>query len=187
MLKIYGMTLKTIGPSETILHDIILSSFIQIMGCFLFNAYPSPEPMPIYCPWDRGTHTDVGNDNTWMPTLAPGKSNPIWLQWHRPLLAYEMACHLFHVKSYANQQRILVAVNIYYSYTTGHEFLPWIKSISNELDIICHVFASQLSGYCDDTANGLWRRWKNIKWASEAQDDVWRSSFLASFMYCYVM
>ena len=26
---------------------------------------------------------------------------------------------------------------------------PWIKSISNELDIICHVLASQLSGHCD--------------------------------------
>ena len=26
---------------------------------------------------------------------------------------------------------------------------PWIKSTSNELDITCHVFASQLSGHCD--------------------------------------
>ena len=34
---------------------------------------------------------------------------------------------------------------------------PWIKTISNEIDIICHVFASQLSGHCDVIANRLWR------------------------------
>ena len=58
----------------------------------------------------------------------------------------------------------------------------WIKSISNELDISCHVFASQLSGHYDVIANRLWRHQQNVKRASETRDDVWRSSFLASFM-----
>ena len=40
---------------------------------------------------------------------------------------------------------------------------PWIKSISNELDINCHVFASQLSGHCDVIANRLWRHQQNVK------------------------
>ena len=57
-----------------------------------------------------------------------------------------------------------------------------IKSISNELDITCHVFASQLSGHCDVTANRLWRHQQNVKRASETRGDVWRSSFLTSFM-----
>ena len=34
---------------------------------------------------------------------------------------------------------------------------PWIKSICNELDIIIHVIASQLSGHCDVISNRLWR------------------------------
>ena len=46
---------------------------------------------------------------------------------------------------------------------------PWIKSISNELDIICHVFASQLSGHCDVIANRLWRHQQNVKRASETR------------------
>ena len=40
---------------------------------------------------------------------------------------------------------------------------PWIKSISNELYITCHVFASQLSGHCDVIANRLWRHQQNVK------------------------
>ena len=59
---------------------------------------------------------------------------------------------------------------------------PWIKSISNGWDITRHVFASQLSGHCDVIANRLWRHQQNIKRASETRDDVWRPSFLASFM-----
>ena len=61
---------------------------------------------------------------------------------------------------------------------------PWIKSISNQLDITCHVFGSQLSGHCDVIANDQ----QNIKRVSETWDDVWRSSFLASFMdsLCHV-
>ena len=59
---------------------------------------------------------------------------------------------------------------------------PWIKSISNELDITCHVFASPLSGHCDVIANRLWRHQQNVKRASETRDDVWRSPFLVLFM-----
>ena len=45
----------------------------------------------------------------------------------------------------------------------------WIKSISNESDITCHVFASQLSGHCDVFANRLWRHQQNVKRASETR------------------
>ena len=40
---------------------------------------------------------------------------------------------------------------------------PWIKSISNELDITIHVIASQLSGHCDPISNRLWRHQQNDK------------------------
>ena len=73
----------------------------------------------------------------------------------------------------------------------SHNFLhdrswisPWIKSISNELDITCHVLASQLPGHCDVIANRLWRHQQNVKRSSETRgwcvkilgDDVWRYS-----------
>ena len=59
---------------------------------------------------------------------------------------------------------------------------PWIKSISNELDITSHVIASQLSGCCDVINNRLWRHQQNINPASEARVDVWSSSFLSSLL-----
>ena len=45
--------------------------------------------------------------------------------------------------------------------------LPWIKSISSELDITNHMMASRLSGYCDVINNRLWRHQQNINLASE--------------------
>ena len=45
--------------------------------------------------------------------------------------------------------------------------LPWMKSISNELDITLHVIASQLSRYCDVISNGLWSHQQNEDRASE--------------------
>ena len=59
---------------------------------------------------------------------------------------------------------------------------PWIKSISNELDITCHVFASQLSGHCDVIANQLWRHQQNIRRASEPPGWCVKILLLASFM-----
>ena len=47
---------------------------------------------------------------------------------------------------------------------------PWIKSISNELDITIHVITSQLSGHCDVIGNRLWRHQQNENWASEARE-----------------
>ena len=46
---------------------------------------------------------------------------------------------------------------------------PWIKSISNELDITIHVIASQLSGHCDVISNRLWSHQQNENRASETQ------------------
>ena len=39
---------------------------------------------------------------------------------------------------------------------------PWIKSISNELDIIFHVIASPLSGHFDVINNRLWRHQQSV-------------------------
>ena len=46
---------------------------------------------------------------------------------------------------------------------------PWIKSISNELDITIHMIASQLSGHCDIISNRLWRHKHNENRASETR------------------
>ena len=63
---------------------------------------------------------------------------------------------------------------------------PWIKSISNELDITCHVFASQLSGHCDVIANRLWRHQQNVKRTSETRG--WCVKILVfSVIYGFVM
>ena len=57
---------------------------------------------------------------------------------------------------------------------------PWIKSISNELDITVHVIASQLSGHCDIISNRLWRHQQRE--SVRHGDDVNRPLFLPSFM-----
>ena len=65
---------------------------------------------------------------------------------------------------------------------------PWIKSISNELDIIIHVIVSQLSGHCDVISKRLWRNQQNVSQASETRvKKVWKL-FLSSFMdsFCRV-
>ena len=55
-------------------------------------------------------------------------------------------------------------------YNVSHDrssISPWIKSISNELDVTFHVPASQLSGHCDLISNRSWRHQLNEKRASE--------------------
>ena len=47
--------------------------------------------------------------------------------------------------------------------------LPWIKSISNELDITIHVIASQLFRNCDVINNRLWRHQQREDLASETR------------------
>ena len=59
---------------------------------------------------------------------------------------------------------------------------PWIKSISNELDITCHVFASQSSGHCDAIADRLWRHQRNGMRASETRGLWVKILVLASFV-----
>ena len=56
----------------------------------------------------------------------------------------------------------------------------WIKSISNELDITSHMFASQLSGHCDVIANGCHQQ--NVKRASETRGLCVNILVLGSFM-----
>ena len=58
----------------------------------------------------------------------------------------------------------------------------WIKSISNELDIIIHVITPQLPGHCDVISNRLWHHQQNANQASETRCRCVRSSFFSSFM-----
>ena len=46
---------------------------------------------------------------------------------------------------------------------------PWIKSISDELDLTCHVLASLLYGHCEVIADRLWRHRQNVMRASQTQ------------------
>ena len=46
--------------------------------------------------------------------------------------------------------------------------MPWIKWISNELDIPFHVLVSQLSGHCN-ARNILWRHQHNVNRASDTR------------------
>ena len=46
---------------------------------------------------------------------------------------------------------------------------PWMKSISNELDITFHVIASQLCGQCDVISNRLWRHQPIVNRTSETR------------------
>ena len=59
---------------------------------------------------------------------------------------------------------------------------PWIKSISNELDITIHVIASQFSGHCDIINNQLWCHLQNENRANETQGRCVKIMFLSSFM-----
>ena len=43
---------------------------------------------------------------------------------------------------------------------------PWMKSISNELDITIHVLVSQLSGHSNVISNRWWRHQQNVNRAS---------------------
>ena len=47
---------------------------------------------------------------------------------------------------------------------------PWIKLISNKLDITIHVIASQLSGNCDVIGNRLWCHQQNENRVSETRE-----------------
>ena len=60
---------------------------------------------------------------------------------------------------------------------------PWIKSIYNELDIIIHVIASQLSCHSDIIGNRLWRHQQNENWVSETRG---RCVNIAVFIIIYI-
>ena len=59
---------------------------------------------------------------------------------------------------------------------------PWIKSISNQLDITIHVIASQFSCYCDVISNRLWRHQQKKDRASETRGRCLDIVVLSSFM-----
>ena len=60
--------------------------------------------------------------------------------------------------------------------------LPWMKLISNELDVTLHMLVSQLSGHCDIIINRLWCHQLNINWASETQ---WWDMKIVNFNVIY--
>ena len=59
---------------------------------------------------------------------------------------------------------------------------PWIKSISDGLDITVHVIASQLSGHCDVISNWLWRHQQNENSASQTRGRYVKIVVLSSFV-----
>ena len=59
-----------------------------------------------------------------------------------------------------------------------------MKSISNGLDITCHVFASQLSSHCDVIVDRWWCHQQNVMRASETRGLCVKILVLASFMSC---
>ena len=59
---------------------------------------------------------------------------------------------------------------------------PWIKVISNELNITFHVITSQLSGHCDVINNRLWRHQHNGSRVTQTQKLCVKIVALSSFM-----
>ena len=54
-------------------------------------------------------------------------------------------------------QQGLLSYHIYVFLHDRSWISPWIKSISDALDITGHVFPSRVSGHCDVIGNRLWR------------------------------
>ena len=79
--------------------------------------------------------------------------------------------------------------NEYYGFLHDRPWIsPWIKSISNEWDITCHVFASQWSGHCDVIVNRLWRHQQSVKRVSKTRGwCVKILVFSVIFWICYVL
>ena len=86
--------------------------------------------------------------------------------WHVVLKifkSYTYLCKTYNVAlAVLTRMAYLQGINVFLNYENNFQFLhdrswisPWIKSISNELDITCHLFVSQLSGHCDVIANLL--------------------------------
>ena len=66
--------------------------------------------------------------------------------------------------------------------------LPWIKSISNKLDIIIHVITSQLYGHCDVISNQMWLHQQSVNRTSKTRGRCVQIAILSSFMdsLCHV-
>ena len=60
--------------------------------------------------------------------------------------------------------------------------LPWITSISKDLDITIHMIPSQLSGHYDVISNRLWRHQQKENRASETGGRCVKIIVLSSFM-----
>ena len=80
--------------------------------------------------------------------------------------------------------------NVFHSYPVylGSWISPWMKSISNELDITIHVIASQLSDHCDVISDRLWHHQKNGNRAGETRGRYVKIVVSSSFMdsLCHV-
>ena len=59
---------------------------------------------------------------------------------------------------------------------------PFIKAISNELDIMFHALASQLFGHCADIGNRFWRHQQTVDRVSETLGRCVKIVIVASFM-----
>ena len=108
-----------------------------------------------------------------------------------PLYDMYVDNYVYMFAIYVMSKMLLISKRDWYVYN-GH-FLhdrpwtsPWIKSISNELDITCHVFAQQLFGHCDVIANRLWRHQQNLKRTSETRERCVKI-LVFSVIYGFVM
>ena len=77
------------------------------------------------------------------------------------------SCRAYLTIHWSNQS--LALVSYMFLFHDRPWISPWIKSISNELDITIHMTASQLSGHCDVINNRLWRHQQHENWASETR------------------
>ena len=114
------------------------------------------------------------------------------------LCIYYMAIRFFHCHCHIYKRNCIHIYNRNTCSASKHDKLaflhdrswisPWIKSISNELDIIIHVIVSQLSRHCDVISNLLWRHQQKKNRASETRGRCVKIVVLSSFMdwLCHV-
>ena len=86
---------------------------------------------------------------------------------HRRPIVCMFVNYVFHFHNILFHSWVMLAMKLFLH---GRSWIsPWIKWISNELDIIIHVIASQLSCYCGVISNWLWRHQQNEDRASKTR------------------
>ena len=191
-------SLNSSPPIAAYMYQWTGSSLVEIMACRLYGAKPLSEPMQQNCRVDPSKQILVKFESKYKTfhswkciwNCCPRKMSKCCarnFQWSLKILeippshmspcianclhALQIAWNSVHVRN--------LPIYIWTSRSHGHQhkpvFLhdrqwisPWIKSISNKLDVTIHVISSQLSGQCDVISNRLWRHQQNENWADDA-------------------